>query len=312
VRFPAGTSILAVAAALAAVACGAARARPVPPPAPPAPAITDAGVSAQPDAAPPVDAGQADTAPTAENAEPAPACPPGMIHVKKDFCPKMERHCLETTYDKPNHLHLCLKFEKGVQKCVAPRVPLDFCIDKYEYPDKKGAHPPVMVNWYQAMGTCAAEGKRLCYESEWTAACEGPDERPFPHGWIRSKKICNIDNTWIKPSLAKIYSKNPAVSGPELKRLDQSVPSGSMPNCVSGYGVYDMTGNFDEWTLADHDRPKEHAVFVALKGGAWGHVRNACRPVTTSHYPTFSYYFVSFRCCKDAAYAPVVPGTADR
>jgi hypothetical protein len=38
-----------------------------------------------------------------------------------------------------------------------------------------------------------------------------------------------------------------------------------------------------------------------LKGGAWGHVRNACRPVTTSHPPDFKYYFISFRCCADAS-----------
>ena len=158
-----------------------------------------------------------------------------------------------------------------------------------------------MVDWYEAMGHCAARGKRLCYEREWVAACEGPDETPFPYGWDRSKKMCNIDNPWIEPSLKKIYSKDPAISQPELERLDESVPSGSMETCQSGYGVYDLTGNFDEWALADHDRPEERAVFAALKGGAWGHVRNACRPVTTSHDPTFRYYFVSFRCCRDAA-----------
>jgi sulfatase modifying factor 1 len=99
--------------------------------------------------------------------------------------------------------------------------------------------------------------------------------------------------------LKKIYSPDPSISGPELKRLDRSVPSGSKPKCVSDYGVFDLTGNVDEWTLADHDRPKEKGRFSALKGGAWGHVRNACRPVTTSHEPEFRYYFVSFRCCKD-------------
>jgi hypothetical protein len=30
-------------------------------------------------------------------------------------------------------------------------------------------------------------------------------------------------------------------------------------------------------------------------------VRNACRPYTTSHPPEFTYYFISFRCCADAA-----------
>jgi sulfatase modifying factor 1 len=51
-----------------------------------------------------------------------------------------------------------------------------------------------------------------------------------------------------------------------------------------------------------------------LKGGAWGHVRNACRPVTTSHPPDFTYYFVAFRCCSDVPgaepYAPKLPNEA--
>ena len=83
----------------------------------------------------------------------------------------------------------------------------------------------------------------------------------------------------------------------ELERLDRSVPSGQMPGCVSDDGVHDLTGNVDEWTLADHDRPREKAKFSALKGGAWGHVRNACRPMTTSHPPEFRYYFIGLRCC---------------
>ncbi len=280
---------------------------PAPPPPPPATTLAPA---------PAVDAGTPDAAPEAGDAgaEAATAqaqCPDGMIHIKKNFCTKVERTCLHSTYDKPNHLHICQEFKQAPPKCIGQHIQLDFCIDRYEYPNKKGAHPPVMIDWYTAMGKCAAEGKRLCYESEWTAACEGPKDLPFPAGYVRSKKICNIDNRWIKPSLAKIYSEKPAVRDPELKRLDESVPSGGKPECVSGYGVYDMTGNFDEWTLAAHDRPKEHAVFAALKGGAWGHVRNACRPVTTSHYPTFSYYFVSTRCCKDpAGMKPFSPDTA--
>ncbi len=228
-------------------------------------------------------------------------CPSGMAHVRKDHCPKLERRCLKDEYDKANHITICHRFEEASARCEEPRVALDFCIDHYEFPNQKGAHPPVMLDWYHAMGQCAAAGKRLCYESEWVAACEGPDDKPFPYGYVRSAEKCNIDNAWIDPSLKKIYSKDPAISGPELARLDRSVPSGSKPGCVSDYGVFDLTGNVDEWVIADHDRPKEKAQFTALKGGAWGHVRNACRPVTTSHEPEFRYYFVSFRCCKDPA-----------
>jgi formylglycine-generating enzyme required for sulfatase activity len=222
-----------------------------------------------------------------------------MVHVQKDFCPDMDRTCVKHEYDKANHITICHRFKEGVSECKAKRVSLDYCIDRYEFPNKKGAKPPVMVDWYHAMGECSALGKRLCYESEWVAACEGPDEKPFPYGWERSAAKCNIDNRWISPSLKKIYSRDPQVSGPELDRLWQGVNSGDKPECVSDYGVYDLTGNVDEWAMADHDRPNEHAVFAALKGGAWGHVRNACRPVTTSHKPEFRYYFVSFRCCKD-------------
>jgi sulfatase modifying factor 1 len=81
------------------------------------------------------------------------------------------------------------------------------------------------------------------------------------------------------------------------------VASGALPACQSGFGVHDMTGNFDEWVTADktHD---DKSQWTGLKGGAWGHVRNACRPVTTSHPPDFTYYFIAFRCCKDAAGSP--------
>ncbi len=274
-------------------------ASPGPAPTPPAaPAEPSASVATVPTAS-----GSGLPAPSA--APPAAAadteCPPGMLHVKHDYCPKLERVCKKSEYDKPNHLNICHAFQEGSNQCLAPRVPLDFCVDEYEYPNQKGAHPPVMVDWYQAMGLCAQAGKRLCYESEWVAACEGPHEKPFPYGWERSAEKCNIDNRWIEPILSRVYSSDPAVQQAELARLDESVPSGQKSGCVSDFGVRDLTGNFDEWALADHDRPKEKAIFAALKGGAWGHVRNACRPVTTSHDPLFTYYFVSLRCCRDPA-----------
>jgi sulfatase modifying factor 1 len=229
------------------------------------------------------------------------ACPEDMVRVTHDFCPDLERTCVRDEYERPNHLTICHEFEPGSGRCLAPRVPLDFCIDRYEFPNQKGGHPPVMVDFHDAKAACAARGKRLCLEREWTAACEGPQETPFPYGWARSSKMCNIDNRWIEPSLGAIYSKNAAVRDRELARLDQSVPSGAREGCVSGFGVHDLTGNFDEWTLADHERPRAKGKDAALKGGAWGHVRNACRPVTTSHAPEFRYYFVSFRCCADVA-----------
>jgi formylglycine-generating enzyme required for sulfatase activity len=229
-----------------------------------------------------------------------------MQHIRFDYCPDLVRRCLDKEYDKPNHITICNRFAREAPECRAPRVPLDFCIDEYEYPNQLGAKPPVMLNFYEASGLCAAEHKRLCYESEWVTACEGPEQKPFPYGYVRSSERCNFDNRWVAPHLDRVYAKDPDVQRAELARLDRSLPSGQKTGCVSDFGVHDLTGNVDEWALADHERPRERAKFSALKGGAWGHVRNACRPVTTSHVPEFRYYFIGFRCCSDVA-ASVAP-----
>jgi hypothetical protein len=256
------------------------------------PTVTPSVASSEQDAGSEADAGA-----QALNAPPSAVCPSGMLHVKFDYCPELRQRCLDKEYDKPNHITICNRFADEKPECRAARVPLDFCIDDFEYPNRAGAKPPVMVNFYEASGLCAAEHKRLCYESEWVAACEGPDEKPFPYGYVRSSQQCNFDNRWVDPHLERVYAKDPEIVRAELARLDRSLPSGQKAGCVSDYGVHDLTGNVDEWALADYDRPREHAKFAALKGGAWGHVRNACRPVTTSHVPEFRYYFIGFRCC---------------
>jgi hypothetical protein len=290
-------------AAVMVAACGQAKPVPatVPMPQPPPPSVwpvePDASTAeaAAPSALETDASGQGDAAEGAAVA----ACPAGMMLVDTDYCPRIDRKCLNEEYSPQNKITICHKFDTA-QRCLAEVERRRFCIDEYEYPNQKGAHPPWMVSWYDAQATCASVDKRLCYESEWVAACEGPDKTPFPYGFARDNTKCNIDNQWIKPSLPHVYSKDAGVSLRELSRLDQSAPSGALAECVSGFGVHDMTGNFDEWVTADarHDDKSEWA---ALKGGAWGHVRNACRPVTTSHEPDFTYYFIAFRCCKDAA-----------
>jgi hypothetical protein len=246
----------------------------------------------------------------AAHADPTPrepgACPAGMKLVDTTHCTEVQRTCLRDEYTKSNKITICHQFAEKPPRCVGAERRERFCIDEYEYPNKKGARSPVMVDFHDAAALCAAEGKRLCWESEWTAACEGPEKLPFPYGYARSPEACNIENPWIKPSLSKLYDPSPAVAGAELTRLDQGVASGSKPGCVSGFGVRDQTGNVDEWVLLERKRGK--GGWAGLKGGAWGHVRNACRPVTTSHAAEFTYYFVSFRCCADAA--PPEPGGA--
>ena len=91
-------------------------------------------------------------------------------------------------------------------------------------------------------------------------------------------------------------SADPKVRDAEAKRLWQGEPSGSRSSCVSPYGVFDMTGNVDEWVVNESGQPFKSG----LKGGYWGPVRDRCRPITTAHGPEFAYYQVGFRCCADA------------
>lgn len=279
----------------------------------PPPGAADAGSLVTPSAAVLPPAPSAGAAPPASeggapDAAAGAACPADMVSVDTSFCPDVERECLDMEHEEKNHLEICHAFAHHT-RCRSEEKRVAFCIDRYEYPNQKGAHPVWMLDANQAMATCESRGKRLCMASEWTAACEGPEHTPFPYGWERDHDKCNMDNFYIDPKRPApkaqffFYSKDPAVAFPALSALDQSVPSGSMETCQSGFGVYDMPGNVDEWVQND-GKPREKATWAALKGGAWGHVRSQCRPTTYSHEPEFWYYFVGFRCCKDAEGVP--------
>jgi sulfatase modifying factor 1 len=232
-------------------------------------------------------------------------CPDDMVLVDTRFCPDIDRRCTDMENERTNHLNICHAFAPE-QACRDEPRRIAFCIDRYEYPNQKGARPVRMLDWYQAQATCESDQKRLCWASEWTAACEGPEQMPFPYGRVRNHDACNMDNFYIEPKRPSpkgqllFYSKDRPLAVTELSRLDQSLPCGSMESCKSGFGVYDMTGNVDEWVVSDQP-PRERSRWAGLKGGAWGHVRSQCRPMTTSHEPEFTYYFVGFRCCRDVA-----------
>jgi sulfatase modifying factor 1 len=253
-------------------------------------------------------AGSPEAGPGSPEAGPPGPCPDDMAFVQTRFCPDIERRCLDMEHEEKNHLEICHAFAHE-QRCRVDERDLAACVDRYEYPNRKGGHPVWMLDWYQAQATCESKGKRLCTATEWTAACEGPDHTPFPYGWERDHDKCNMDSFYIDPrkpgprAQFLFYSKDPAVAFPELSRMDQSVPSGSMETCKSGFGVYDLPGNVDEWVLNDGP-PHEKSKWAGLKGGAWGHVRSQCRPETFSHEPEFTYYFVGFRCCRDAEGVP--------
>jgi hypothetical protein len=179
--------------------------------------------------------------------------------------------------------------------------PMRYCMDRFEYPNRKGAYPIIYVNWHEAKALCEEEGKRLCTEDEWTFACEGEEATPYPYGYARDASACVIDAKWRPFNEKAMQPRDGVEAGLEMDRLWQGVTSGSQPRCKSVFGVYDMTGNVDEWTRSsvEGERPS------ILKGGYWGPVRTRCRPSTRSHDESHVFYQQGFRCCADAPAAGV-------
>ncbi|MCC6526317.1 MAG: SUMF1/EgtB/PvdO family nonheme iron enzyme [Polyangiaceae bacterium] len=232
------------------------------------------------------------------------SCPDGMQLVEGDYCTEVEHTCLEEWWDESNKKRVCERFAP-TSRCLGQKVKKRYCIDTYEWPNKKGVRPEVMNAFYQAQVKCAAVGKRMCTESEWNFACEGPDMLPFPYGYERDARKCNGDHKWDGPNMKKVGKRDPA----ELARLWRGVPSGSQPQCVSPFGVADLPANADEVVAAE----SPHAKFESVNtGGPWYKgVRNQCRPKIYTHDEGFYYYYLSFRCCSapdGAANDPRTPG----
>ncbi|HVI40878.1 MAG TPA: SUMF1/EgtB/PvdO family nonheme iron enzyme [Anaerovoracaceae bacterium] len=191
----------------------------------------------------------------------------------------------------------CIEFDRSKWLSISANLttkPMNFCIDQYEYPNQKGQYPMIFVNWYEAKHLCEVQGKRLCTETEWTFSCEGEEALPYPYGYVRDKNICVIDRPWKLYHASGMHPRDKAAN--ELDRLWQGEPSGSQPNCKSPFGVYDLTGNVDEWTQKDLPYGRYQSV---LKGGYWGPVRTRCRPATRGHNENHTFYQQGLRCCSD-------------
>lgn len=228
-----------------------------------------------------------------------------MVLVDGNYCRNLEVTCLKSYEAPQNHLTVCLKVKEPTV-CVGDTKPLRFCIDQYEFPNKKGERPLVMQNFYQAQVHCAKRGKRMCTEEEWTKACEGPDNKPFPYGYEKDPTICNGEKPWDRPDGKKILNSDPV----ELERLWQGKVSGSQPRCVSDYGVWDMPGNADELAASVTHLPaktigKKTKLFgqdfdnVTIGGPWYTGVRNMCQPKIYTHDESFAYYYLSWRCCAE-------------
>ncbi len=279
--------------------------------------VADASVDAAPNDA------SVDAADAADAADVLPGvtagCPEGMVLVDGEYCPVVDQKCLkhhsEFEGDEAKKSakkqageqvgnstvsERCLTYEEPSRCLSKKRDKMRYCMDRYEWPNQKGELPALLVSWVDAKKQCESIGKRLCTENEFNFACEGEAMLPYTYGYARDPAKCNIDRPYRKreKKLIKYAAcmKKPECKA-ELERLDQRLPTGSMPACVSPFGVYDLNGNINEWVFRPKEKPPNRS---GLKGGWWGPVRGRCRPTVGFHKEEDYGYEEGFRCCKDA------------
>ena len=250
------------------------------------------------------------------------ACMPGMIEIAGRMLtdpPNLGPNDMSTVEEKQkttctkwinkDYPERCASFDRAKWRTLAEQfetTPMHYCMDRFEYPNQKGQSPIILVSYPEAQELCEQNGKRLCSESEWTFACEGEEAMPYPYGYERDPEACVVDKQWRPFNAVAMYPRDGEAARAEMDKLWQGVPSGSQPFCKSSFGVYDMTGNVDEWTVSvrDGERPS------ILKGGYWGPVRTRCRPSTRSHDESHAFYQQSLRCCSSPGAEVFVPAVS--
>ena len=229
-------------------------------------------------------------------------CAADMRHVVGNYCEVPDHVCLE--WNQVNvagrtDRQQCKRYREPAVCVSKGKKPMSFCMDTYEWPNKKGEIPRNLTSWQEAKDTCEAIGKRLCTDVEFTFACEGELMKPHVTGFVRDPSKCSYD----RPYRLRTYNfekHDPCLTIEPCKAallaIDQRLPAGAMPSCVSDHGVYDLNGNVNEWIQLPGRGFSKRA---GLKGGWWGPVRDRCRPITTFHGESDYGYEVGFRCCKD-------------
>ena len=229
----------------------------------------------------------------------------------------------DTVMCDPNQAPLpdaCLVEAPGDPGCPAGMVKVDtFCIDKYEAalvgsdgtpwspyvnPGTRavravslaGAVPQGYISQVEASAACTAAGKRLCTDSEWLRACQGPSTTTYPYGNTRMPGVCN-DARAQHPAI-ELYGTSDSwiyshLDSPCLNQEANGLAAtGAHTGCVTTEGAFDMMGNLHEWT-ADPAGTFRGGYYVdtVING-------NGCLYATTAHDVSYWDYSTGFRCCK--------------
>ncbi|MBX3125420.1 MAG: SUMF1/EgtB/PvdO family nonheme iron enzyme [Polyangiaceae bacterium] len=196
------------------------------------------------------------------------------------------------------------------------------CIDRFEAPGVEGGLPLVMYTFDESEAWCQQRGKRLCFDDEWTMACAGDSMTAYPYGVTHQPGVCNDDEQWRLYNQSLLSGWPAKASSPAIESLEellavassvsastkqsadhvewlyQAEPSGHNAGCTAGNGVFDLTGNVEEWTRRrDGGEPSFHG---SLKGRYWAETRT-CQNGIKTHGDGFRFYEIGFRCCREVS-----------
>lgn len=237
-------------------------------------------------------------------------CPDGMVHVQGQMrlgvtTALQDQSCIRWLPGEPRR---CAEFnvprlERAYARLTQRRA-MDFCMDRYEYPNIPGEYPAVGMTYNQAQTMCREQGREVCTDRQWIFACEGEESTPYATGYTRPTEECAIDRRWRNPSGFRRQPASSPRAATELGAIYQADRSGANPECVSSFGVYDQAGNADEnLTRQGLTGPYRNVMM----GGHWAGVRNRCRPATVAHNEGYRDYQLSFRCCAPTPQVPAQP-----
>lgn len=223
--------------------------------------------------------------------------------------------------------------------------PNDFCIDRFEayvvriqgerevpHPSSvrpttlllrarvsPGVFPQSSIDRPQAEAACKNAGKRLCTLREWKKACRGAEAYTYPYGNDEERGKCNTRKSHLPTYFFGPDARTWDMDDPLLNRVPGFLAkTGTHPECMSSYGVFDMVGNLHEWVSTPVDasmiasRPKdkvEGSRFSIVPGNGvfmGGFFSNSdengpgCHYWTIAHPPSHHDYSTGFRCCRDA------------